>query len=216
MSYHPPTPVHDNSQWEVDLDKALVADIPGFASNDAKDIDVIMDAYIAAAHFVRQTCLLQIYGPMVKTPMVHFLEEIVASLVCLFLFKSCHERSLKLIQSRRRIDAYASFSAAISNHDDIHHVTSQGRHSETQLLLEIIMTIEELQSFLFVLDGQMNVISQMQKCYMDAGTNQNISEKALPLLSKTLDDVMRIKRDVDRLVKNMTQIQAAVKDLFHQ
>jgi hypothetical protein len=58
-----------------------MADIPGVTSSDAKDIDVLGDAYIMAAHFVRQTCLLHISGSMVKTPMVPFLEQRVALLV---------------------------------------------------------------------------------------------------------------------------------------
>jgi hypothetical protein len=85
-----------------------------------------------------------------------------------------------------------------------------GRHSEMKLLLEIIMTIEELQSFDYVLDSQLKVISQMRQAYIDMDTSQNISERALPLLAKTIDDLKRIKLDVERLIKNATQIQAAV------
>jgi hypothetical protein len=79
------------------------------------------------------------------------------------------------------------------------------------LLLEIIMTIEELQSFDFVLDSQIKVIIQMRQAYTDMEKSRNISEKALPLLSKTVDDLKHIKSDVERLVKNTTQIQAAVR-----
>ena len=79
------------------------------------------------------------------------------------------------------------------------------------LLLEIIMTIEELQSFDFVLDSQIKVIIQMRQAYTDMEKSGNISEKAVPLLSKTIDDLKRIKSDVERLVKNATQIQAAVR-----
>jgi hypothetical protein len=84
-----------------------------------------------------------------------------------------------------------------------------------QLLLEIIMTIEELQSFDFVLDSQLKVITQMRQAYTDMDRSRNISEKALPLLLKTTDDLKRIKSDVERLIKNLTQIQAAVSDSLH-
>lgn len=79
-----------------------------------------------------------------------------------------------------------------------------------RLLLEIIMIIEELQSFDFVLDSQLKVIMQMRYAYLDIEKSRNISEKALPLLAKTVDDLKRIKSDVGRLIKNATQIQAAV------
>jgi hypothetical protein len=84
-----------------------------------------------------------------------------------------------------------------------------------QLLLEIIMIIEELQSFDFVLDSQLKVITQMWQAYTDMEKSRNISEKALPLLLKTTDDLKRIKSDVERLIKNATQIQAAVSDSLH-
>lgn len=74
------------------------------------------------------------------------------------------------------------------------------------------MTIEELQSFDFVLDSQLKVINQMRQAYTDMERSRNISEKALPLLIKTVDDLERIKSDVERLIKNATQIQAAVRD----
>jgi len=73
------------------------------------------------------------------------------------------------------------------------------------------MTIEELQSFDFVLDSQIKVIRQMQQAYIDMGNSRNISEKALPLLLKTIDDLKRIRSDVERLIKNASQIQAAVR-----
>ncbi len=82
VSYHPTAPTQTGSQLDVDLNTALMAEIPGLTSKDAKDTDPIMDAYIMAAFIVRQACLLQLQGPMVKTPMVHFLEEKVADLVC--------------------------------------------------------------------------------------------------------------------------------------
>jgi hypothetical protein len=84
-----------------------------------------------------------------------------------------------------------------------------------QLLLEIIMTIEELQSFDYVLDSQLKVITQMRQAYTDMEKSRNISEKALPLLLKTTDDLKRIKSDVERLIKNATQIQAAVGDSLY-
>lgn len=80
-----------------------------------------------------------------------------------------------------------------------------------QLLLEIIMTIEELQSFDFVLDCQLQLITQMRQAYADMKDSRTISEKALPLLLKTIDELKRIKSDVERLIKNTTQIQAAVR-----
>jgi len=83
-----------------------------------------------------------------------------------------------------------------------------------RLLLEIIMTIEELQSFDFVLDSQVKVITQMKHAYLDMEKSRNISEKALPLLLKTENDLKRIKSDVERLIKNTTQIQAAVRKPF--
>lgn len=109
------------------------------------------------------------------------------------------------------MDAYSAFSASIANGDDTHVTTVQGRHREIQLLLEIIMTLEELQSFLFVLNSQMDVLSQMRQAYIDIDKIQRISPKALPLLSKTFDDVLRIKKDVERLVESAAQIQAAVR-----
>jgi hypothetical protein len=81
VSYHPVAPAHTGDQLDVDLIAALMADIPGLTSKDAKDTDPIMDAYIMAACLARQACLLQLQGPMVTTPMVHFLEEKVADLV---------------------------------------------------------------------------------------------------------------------------------------
>ena len=80
-----------------------------------------------------------------------------------------------------------------------------------QLLLEIIMTIEELQSFDFVLDSQLKVITQMRQAYTDMEKSRNIFEIALPLLLKTIEDLKRVKSDVERLIKNATQIQAAVR-----
>ena len=80
-----------------------------------------------------------------------------------------------------------------------------------QLLLEIVMTIEELQSFDFVLDNQLKVITQMRQAYIDVEGSRNIPEKVLPLLLKTIDDLKRIKSDVERLIKNVTQIQVAVR-----
>jgi hypothetical protein len=77
------------------------------------------------------------------------------------------------------------------------------------------MTVEELQSFLFVLNSQLSVVSQMRQGYIDIEKERNISTKAIPLLSKTFDDVLRIKKDVERLVESATQIQAAVRGLFH-
>lgn len=84
-----------------------------------------------------------------------------------------------------------------------------------RLLLEIIMTIEELQSFDFVLDSQEKVMTQMKQAYLDMEQNRNTSEKALPLLTKTLNDLRRIKTDVARLIKNTAQIQAAVQNLSY-
>jgi hypothetical protein len=81
VSYHPAAPADTDSQLDVDMNAALMADIPGLTSKEAKDTDPIMDAYIMAACLARQACLLQLQGPLVKTPMVHFLEEKVANLV---------------------------------------------------------------------------------------------------------------------------------------
>lgn len=86
MSYHPAAPAQTGGQLDVDLNAALMADIPGLTSKDAKDTDPIMDAYIMAACVARQACLLQLQGPMVKTPIFHFLEEKVADLVCVAFF----------------------------------------------------------------------------------------------------------------------------------
>jgi hypothetical protein len=83
VSFYPPGSANADSQLDVDLDVALKPNIPGFALKDAKETDTLDDAYVLAAYLVRQICLLQISGPMVKTPMVPFLEQIVASLVCL-------------------------------------------------------------------------------------------------------------------------------------
>jgi hypothetical protein len=88
VSYHPATPFQAGDQLDVDLNAALMAEIPGLTSNDAKDADPIMDAYIMAASLARQACLLQLQGPMVKTPIYHFLEEKVADLVRVMLFSS--------------------------------------------------------------------------------------------------------------------------------
>ena len=65
----------------MDLNAAFLADIPGLTSPDAKDTDPIMDAYIMAACLARQACLIQLQGRLVKTPIIHFLEEKVAELV---------------------------------------------------------------------------------------------------------------------------------------
>lgn len=86
VSYHPAAAAHSGGQLDVDLNAALMADIPGLTSKDAKDTDPIMDAYTMAACLARQACLLQLQGPMVKTPMFHFLEEKVADLVCVVCF----------------------------------------------------------------------------------------------------------------------------------
>jgi prophage DNA circulation protein len=110
------------------------------------------------------------------------------------------------------MDAYTSFSASILQGENSQHMTSRGRYSEMQLLLDIIMTIEELQSFLFALNSQLNVISQMQRAYTEIEHARKISSKALPLLVETYDDVVRVKKDVERLITNATQIQAAVND----
>jgi hypothetical protein len=88
VSYHPAAPTHTGGELDVDLNTALMADIPGLTSKDAKDTDPIMDAYIMAACLARQACLLQLQGPMVRTPMVHFLEEKVAELVCTHHFQA--------------------------------------------------------------------------------------------------------------------------------
>jgi hypothetical protein len=83
VSYHPAAAAQTGGELDVNLNAALMADIPGLISKDAKDTDPIMDAYIMAACLTRQACLLQLQGPMVKTPIVHFLEEKVADLVCI-------------------------------------------------------------------------------------------------------------------------------------
>ena len=85
MSFYPQTAVQADSQLDVDLDAAILADIPGVTSKDAKERDPLENAYVMAAYIVRQTCLLQIAGPAVETPMIPFLEQKVAQLVCLSL-----------------------------------------------------------------------------------------------------------------------------------
>ena len=76
------------------------------------------------------------------------------------------------------------------------------------------MSIEELESFLFVLESQTNVVSQIQSAYNEIGKERTVSERAFGLLAKTMDDLMRITSDVRRLVKNATQIQTAVMHLI--
>jgi len=70
---------------DVDLQAAILSQIPGITARGAnylKNIDFLEDAYTMAALCVRQACLLQLSGHLVKTPMVPFLEQVVASLVC--------------------------------------------------------------------------------------------------------------------------------------
>ena len=66
VSYHPAAPAQAGSQLDVDLNAALMANIPGLTSQNAKDTYSTMDAYIMAACLARQACLLQLQGPMVK------------------------------------------------------------------------------------------------------------------------------------------------------
>jgi hypothetical protein len=54
----------------------------GVLSGEAKDLDVIEDAYLMAAHMVRCACVLHISGDKVKAPMLSFLEQTVAIMVC--------------------------------------------------------------------------------------------------------------------------------------
>jgi hypothetical protein len=76
------------------------------------------------------------------------------------------------------------------------------------------MNIEELESFLFVVESQTNVVLQMQSAYNEIGNERPVSQAAHALLARTMDDLSRITSDVKRLVKNATQIQAAVRHLL--
>ena len=76
------------------------------------------------------------------------------------------------------------------------------------------MNIEELESFMFVVESQMNVVSQMQSAYNEIGSELSVSQAAHSLLARTMADLSRIASDVKRLVKNATQIQAAVRHLL--
>lgn len=76
------------------------------------------------------------------------------------------------------------------------------------------MNIEELESFLFVVESQMNVVSQMQSAYNEIGNERSIPQAAYTLLARTMGDLSRITSDVKRLVKSATQIQAAVRHLL--
>jgi hypothetical protein len=77
------------------------------------------------------------------------------------------------------------------------------------------MNIEDLESFLFVLESQGNMVSQMLNAYIEMRKERSVSEIAFTLLQKTKDDLLRITTEVTRLVKIAMQIQAAVIRYVH-
>ena len=80
-------------------------------------------------------------------------------------------------------------------------------------MLDVINKIEDLRSFVFVLDSQFTVMEQMQRAYKDIAKDRFLPSEALSIIEKTLKDLTYVKLKIDRLVVNALQIQTAVRGL---
>jgi len=110
------------------------------------------------------------------------------------------------------MDAYNAFSTSLSSNDQDFQNSSERRHSETKLLIEVMKTVEELESFLFVLESQVDVLKQIMAAYFKIYGGHDTSIGAMAVLDMTCEDIKRITTNVKRLVKNASQLQTAVSD----
>lgn len=83
---------------------------------------------------------------------------------------------------------------------------SHERNPDVELLLEIIKVVEDLESFLFVLESQTGAVDKMRSIGCSDGNSEYI-ERPLRRASSGLQDVTA---NIKRLIKNATQVQMAV------